>query len=697
MDMKNVINFNKKKSSMVTPIDIMIQETNISLCNTPQNPLNDEANKINKNNINKELHRLQLSNHSILREEPIIAYITFLAMIGIELYWYIRWIYKVDGTDFWARLFVFPILFMLSSFYVNIMVNCVFNIFIPARWIKQNTKYYSHNKPDLNTEYNGYDIESISHSRPSLPSITVQIPVYKESFQLVIKLTIDNILAIAKEYQEKGGKINIFINDDGLMLLDEIERAERIDYYKSHDEIFYIGRPKENRAGRFKKASNMNFGLRKIVDAHNLCEIQNTFSCPIVALKYLAETQGFLCGGNDRDLEIGDYILLLDSDSRVPHDTLPYIIHELEMYKDLGFVQMLTTPMQVTHDYWENAISHFTDHIYRISFVYSSATGNSAPLVGHNAILRWKAIHDASYIVKNTYNDDYQIMYWSEDKVSEDFDMSLRMQSIGYTSRYIGYANGFEEGVSLTVCEEINRLKKYAYGVNEILFFPVYECFANGILSIQIKKFMFCKTIPIHTKFSIIIYMASYYALATTPILTIVQYFCYRYSTYWQINVLNNLSIIYSCVILFSGLMPIANMFAVKKLGYSKDSLYRIIWNEIKHSFFLGIFFSGLSFHLLEAIISHAFGLNMSWSTTQKELIKNSRGVELVNTVTYLKRMYIYCFFWLFVIIILAFIPYEPIQNRELGSILPLLLMCVCHISMPILLNPGIVKINFKN
>lgn len=43
-----------------------------------------------------------------------------------------------------------------------------------------------------------------------------------------------------------------------------------------------------------------------------------------------------------------------------------------------------------------------------------------APFVGHNAMLRWSAMQEVSFVEDDTRK------YWAEDTVSEDFDMSLR-------------------------------------------------------------------------------------------------------------------------------------------------------------------------------------------------------------------------------------------------------------------------------
>ena len=69
-------------------------------------------------------------------------------------------------------------------------------------------------------------------------------------------------------YARQGGTSTIFVNDDGLRLLSVEDRDARILFYANHG-IGWVARPKHDdsspdgfkRAGRFKKASNMNYGL----------------------------------------------------------------------------------------------------------------------------------------------------------------------------------------------------------------------------------------------------------------------------------------------------------------------------------------------------------------------------------------------------------------------------------------------------
>jgi hypothetical protein len=80
--------------------------------------------------------------------------------------------------------------------------------------------------------------------------------------------SVDSIKKAMKTYARQGGSSTIFINDDGLQLLSAADRDARIAFYENHD-IGYVARPPHSdkpggfrRAGRFKKASNMNYGLR---------------------------------------------------------------------------------------------------------------------------------------------------------------------------------------------------------------------------------------------------------------------------------------------------------------------------------------------------------------------------------------------------------------------------------------------------
>ena len=92
-----------------------------------------------------------------------------------------------------------------------------------------------------------------------LPHITIQCPVYKEGLQSVIAPTVKSIKQAISTYELQGGSANMFINDDGLQLIDEEERDARIEFYADHS-IGWTARPKHGldgfqRKGKFKKVS----------------------------------------------------------------------------------------------------------------------------------------------------------------------------------------------------------------------------------------------------------------------------------------------------------------------------------------------------------------------------------------------------------------------------------------------------------
>jgi len=88
--------------------------------------------------------------------------------------------------------------------------------------------------------------------------------VYKEGLEAVIVPTIRSIKAAISTYEMQGGSANIFINDDGLQLVDGDQARARIDFYEENN-IGWVARPKHNpnpgegegapflRRGKFKK------------------------------------------------------------------------------------------------------------------------------------------------------------------------------------------------------------------------------------------------------------------------------------------------------------------------------------------------------------------------------------------------------------------------------------------------------------
>jgi hypothetical protein len=172
----------------------------------------------------------------------------------------------------------------------------------------ENSRYYSALPPDR--------IQS-----EILPHVTIQCPVYKEGLDTVIMPTIRSVKQAISTYELQGGSANIFINDDGLQLLSEADREARVAFYADNC-IGWTARPKHNdngfiRKGKFKKASNMNYGLmlsNKLEEKLEKVDREEDWNQLDEAREYERALREVLQENGrawiDGNIRVGDYILL---------------------------------------------------------------------------------------------------------------------------------------------------------------------------------------------------------------------------------------------------------------------------------------------------------------------------------------------------------------------------------------------------
>jgi hypothetical protein len=172
----------------------------------------------------------------------------------------------------------------------------------------------------------------------------------------------------------QGGSANIFINDDGMQLLDDDMAQARRDFYDEHN-IGWVARPAHCahpngekgergflRRGKFKKASNMNYALdvanrveEKLVGVHrgprwtNDHELSAYYRC---LEEVLQDDEGRTWA--EGNIRVGDYILLIDSDTRVPRDCLLDAVSEMEQSPEVALIQFSSGVMNVTNSFFEN-------------------------------------------------------------------------------------------------------------------------------------------------------------------------------------------------------------------------------------------------------------------------------------------------------------------------------------------------------
>ncbi|KAF9014299.1 glycosyl transferase family group 2-domain-containing protein [Cyathus striatus] len=523
----------------------------------------------------------------------------------------------------------------------------------------------------------------------NLPHITIQMPVYKESLELTIAPSVFSVKKAMQTYARQGGTSAIFICDDGMQLISEDDRKERQAFYANHN-IGWTARPGHSgapdgfkRAGKFKKASNMNYGLylslklEKFLtqlieegaeDTHEECLEDRAMK---MAQEEMFEESGRRfqpwCS-NGKSLRMGEIVLIIDSDTIVPEDCFRDAAREMGESPDVAIIQHESDVMQVAHHYFENGITHFTRRINRCISL-GCANGEVAPFVGHNAFLRWSAAN-----------------------VSEDFDLALRLLLNGYTLRWATYSNGgFKEGVSLTVVDELARWQKYAYGCNEIIFNPLIHWWRKGPISQQLRGFIWSRA-PVHYKIG----MTSYIWYCCLDCRLNLNYLLLGLAPQIDRFYLHSFEIFLACTVIFPGLGNLGYTLLEYRLGH-RNFFGALVENLRWIPFFL-FFFGGLSIHLSTALLAHMFSYNMTWGSTVKEVERSTFWIEVPRIWERFKLSFIICFMCIAMMVVFTTdaVPFEwQIPGWNWALIIPLALVVGCHLLLPIVLNPWLMIFSY--
>ncbi|KAF2192282.1 hypothetical protein K469DRAFT_553114 [Zopfia rhizophila CBS 207.26] len=606
--------------------------------------------------------------------------------------------YRLDGKMLrFALVATIPLFASFSLFYFIVIGGSLGQLFGPLSALQENSIYYSGKAPKQGR-----------HPNYELPHVTIQMPVYKEGLKGVIIPTTTSLLAAVRHYEEQGGTASIFVNDDGMQCVSQELQEARKAFYELNN-IGWVAREpgstdeeaKEDtnyfiRAGHFKKASNMNYCLNFSLRVEDellrlISETCEQRGCTQDDLTIEEEDELYEQARNtmlEKDegrtwaagnVRLGEIILIVDSDTRVPEDCLLY--GALEMYEspEVALLQHASGIMQVVNNAFENGITYFTDLVYT-SIQYAVGNGDCAPFVGHNTFIRWKAIQSIAF------QQDSQTKFWSEEHVSEDFDVSLRLQINNFVVRLATYHNGgFKEGVSLTVYDELARWEKYAYGCNELVFHPLVKWPFKGPITPLFRKFLF-SPIKVTSKVTILAYIGTYYAIASAIPLTLVNYLVVGwfnedvdqfYITSWKIFV--------GMAVVFNILSPLAYAMLRHRLG--QKTFFWSLVETLKWMPFFLLFFGGISFHLLKAIFCHFFSVRIEWTTTAKELTESGFRVGLDRIVRDFKYMYLFLVPVMGGMIYLALFAPRAWIISDFAAIVPLANQVGCHALLPFALG----------
>ncbi|CAM9426416.1 unnamed protein product [Phaeothamnion confervicola] len=612
------------------------------------------------------------NNHYINYLTVTITHLVIAYALGIQIYKIV-----MDALDSGVyitciALAWYPAAYVFMLFSIDYLVAQIIYSLGPVAHMQQNSKYFS----------------AVPCPRPDvLPKITIQMPVYKESLPETILPTIQSLTTAILHYKKVGGEANLLVCDDGLQLISQEERDARLYAYKKHG-VSYVARPensKRERKGLFKKASNMNYSLNVALRVEELCDREGA-SDPVAALELVkAEfAHEFLGAG---DVRIGEVILLVDSDTRIPEDCLAKVSGEFALYGEVGFLQCKSTAIRINDNYWENMISHFTNDVYAVGIAMAVSSGDPAPLVGHNVFIRWAAIRDCSQVDP----DDGERKFWSEKHVSEDFDLALRLQAHGFVGRYCTYTgNGFQEGVSLTAADEVIRLRKYAYGSCEIMLNKFVDWPCSGPVTSMFRRYLFASGVPGPAKIRMIAYLSTYVAMAFS-FYGIVGYLAVWIEAPEVLKYLvNPFDILITVCFVFGAL----SVFGAAMITYrggtgAKVGIFRAFLEQIKNAPIMLLFFSHVLFHLTVVCFRYFFSMSVQWTASVKESDHLDFFTEVKNTFKRYVGMYLTMLF--FAGVVAAAIWYFQLSWDVRIFVAPAVYIGT-HLFGPFLLNPIIMR-----
>lgn len=645
-----------------------------------------------------------------------------------------------DGN--WTRMALTPIMFIMFPvilFFCDNIIGIIMQIFGPVNQLHQNSLYFSGKAP-------------VRKLTGDLPHITIQMPVYKESLQGVLMPTIESVKKAITTYELQGGTAGIVVSEDGMLLVDEQEKKLRKEFYERNN-VGWVARPGHNkdgyvRKGRFKKASNLNFTCHLAVAVEQMmgeerpktiAEVKQFRSDPLYLKSTRADGQAKeeeqetekenemiegwqpseLLGAEDwtdadeselyrrcleaclprmhrlaqakGDIRIGELILMIDCDTRVPEDCLLDAATEMTLCPDIGVLQHCSGVMLVSDSYFELCIAFFT-RLVNFAISFTVANGDVAPFMGHNAILRWSAMQEAAFVD----TEDGVRKYWSESHVSEDFDMALRLLMSGYITRWATYSNnGFEEGVSLTCDDELNRWQKYAFGCSELILHRLWQWPYKGPFTPLFKTFL-KSSAPIHYKFSACSYIFSYYAIGAAFPMTWALYLVEGW--FYPVldpSFLTPFKIWVAVVVVFTIGGNVGQIIA--RYRAKVDSLWNLVKEHATWMPAMFIFFGGLSYHVATALLSHPLGIDMTWGATNKDLADSNFFLEVPLIWKRFWKVIVLCLLTIAAVVVLQTTVSVPLNWSIQGffTYWPLLLTAIAHLIYPVVLNPALLRFSF--
>lgn len=398
--------------------------------------------------------------------------------------------YLLSG-NVWTTWVAWPLgaMFLLfpMSFAVGTLWNCCYNM----RILRGEQAHRSA----------GFANQPLEIDAQTWPIVTIQIPIFREPFDAVIRPTLESARKAAQRYRERtGARCNVLVCDDGLLCFadNDLEGAladahgtppnarstaqsellARVAYYEDTDVAFVArpwpkpGVPGTERAGRFRKASNLNYALRladRLESSEPLSEEHSRFRTAL-------PERAYALGVSRGDVRVGELIVQLDKDSVMPTDVIQATVPEFLTDPTLAYTQHSTYPTNEDR-YFSQMIGWFTRLLFDLAIRSKCLIPASmTPMLGHNLFLRRA--------------DLFRAGGWHEHSVCEDLELMLRLHEGGRHGKYICYpGHDFGEAVTRVYTEELERFRRYAFGAAEAVINPITEWERRGIVKESWRRF----------------------------------------------------------------------------------------------------------------------------------------------------------------------------------------------------------------
>lgn len=592
---------------------------------------------------------------------------------------------RLDGDPVYlvCLLAVFPMFVILLPMADNV-ASCIAMAMGPIRPMMRNSRYYSGVSPVPPA------------GKTILPHVTIQVPVYKESLQHVLQPTLDSVRAAITEYELQGGTASILIGEDGMLVVDEEERQARLDFYRRHD-IAWIARPRHGdmfvRAGRFKKASNLNFSMQ-ISKKYEESILEDPNQDREVLLQRILKERHPQAAG-EGDVSLGELILLIDSDTRIPNDSLLPSAWEMASSPDVAILQHCSGVLIVGSGFFEKSLAYFMRFIY-FFISWQTATGEVAPFVGHNAFLRKSALAELSEESLTAKNSDGFIRPWSEETVSEDLDLGLRLLLNGWVTRWATYSNyGFQEGVSLTYADEVNRWRKYTFGIFELFLNPLWRWPMNGPVPKLIRTVFWSSKVPTHYKFNLLAYAASYIAIGVSLPSALALYFVQGWLGPWLLPFFVPSFEYWTVALVVYGASGVIGVTVARHRSGDANIFRALLQHFLWYPLNLLTVIS-LSFSLIKAMVSFLVSIPVSFGVTAKDDSDFHFAKEAPLVLQQFWQSNIVCLAVVACVSVLA-TSAVPIgwQIADWPTMLPVMFIAVATLLSPFILNPALIRFSF--